>query len=129
MKILIKTLVDITETGARRGADQIKSKQQDNYNTAIQTAGFRANLEPSSCKKHTGSIKYERFGNSFKGRHSWWELILHCEYTGAITEEMLIQDFNLVPISIGLEETAKFEQPVFKTNNVDCNIVFILLED
>ena len=130
MKIIIKTLVDISETGARRGTDPIKSKQQDNYNTAIQTAGFRANLEPKSCKKFFETIDGMGFGSDFKGTQAWWELSLYCEYKDAISEDLLIKDFDLVPIISGLEETSFFAQDIFRTTDAkQRNILFIISED
>lgn len=124
MKIIIKTLVDITETGARRGEDPLRSKQQANYNTIIQTAGFRANLVPNKCVKHVSSLKDLNFGDFFKGNQSWWEISFHLDYAEAITDEMLINDFSLVPFISGLEETVKFEKDVFITLGSKKNIFF-----
>lgn len=129
MKIIIKTLVDITETGARRGEDPIRSKQQANYNTTIQTAGFRANLLPGKCEKKSGSATKEGFGKNFKGVQSWWELNLKVEYEDAITLDMLLEDFDLVPIVSGLEETVKFDKDVYRTNGVETNIIFDITLD
>lgn len=129
MKIVIKTLVDITETGARRGEDPVRSKQQDNYNTTIQTAGFRANLIPGKCQVLSEDIKDQGFGSRFKGKHNLWQLSLSLEYESAITLEMLQNDFDLVPFLSGLTETADFSKDVFRTKGAETNIVFELLND
>jgi hypothetical protein len=129
MKIIIRTLVDITETGSRRGEDPIKSKQQANYNTTIQTAGFRANLIPGKCLMCFDEVNKIGFGHVFKGKHNYWELSLQVDYEEAITHEMLIGDFDLVPIVCGLQETAKFDKDVYRSQGKETNIVFEILDN
>lgn len=73
MKVVVKTLVDITETNARRGEHPIKSRQQDNYNTIIQTAGFRTNIVPGKSEKQKANIKDLGFGSKFKGKQNYWQ--------------------------------------------------------
>jgi hypothetical protein len=41
---------------------------------------------------------------------------------------MLSNDFNLIPIITGLNETAKIEQALFKTTPGNSNIIFSIIE-
>ena len=43
MRFIIHTLVDITETGSRRGEDPKQYRQQQNFLTVMQTIGLRVN--------------------------------------------------------------------------------------
>ena len=43
MRFTIHTLVDITETHARRGDDPKQHRQQQNFLTVLQTIGLRVN--------------------------------------------------------------------------------------
>lgn len=125
MRFTIKTLVDITKTNARRGEDKLLVNQQANYNTLFQTIGLRVNAEPVSLTDSVYNISKENFGDSYKGKQRVWEFIFDNPYEGALTEEMLIQDFNLIPIIDGLNDTASFAAPVFYTDHPNnTNIIF-----
>ena len=54
------TLVDITETGARRGEDPLAYRQQQNFLTVLQTIGLRTNIEYSSGPKVITGIPKEK---------------------------------------------------------------------
>ena len=59
MKFRIETLVDITETKARRqGNDKFAYKQEANFQTVLQTVGMRVNIEyensPRSEERRVG---------------------------------------------------------------------------
>ena len=66
MKIVVNTLVDITQTNARRGDEKFLVKQQANYMTIVQTVGLRVNPIPISIKDKEGSIKNLKFGNELR---------------------------------------------------------------
>jgi len=51
MKFTLTTVVDITETRARRGEDKKQVNQQANYNTMFQTIGLRVNVDPISLER------------------------------------------------------------------------------
>ena len=123
MEFKITTLVDITNSGERRGPDRIAVGQQSNWDTLIQVIGLRANPTPKSVNKKEGSIT-KLFGTEFKGKHTYWEFIFEIEY-GSTSVESLIDDFNLVPIVLELTETAKIIPSAFQTkNNKLTNIIF-----
>lgn len=52
------------------------------------------------------------------------------EYQDALTMEMLLEDFDLIPFIANLEETAKFDKPIFRTKDIEnCNVVFDFIDD
>lgn len=130
MRFKLSTVVDITETHARRKEDQKLFRQQTNYNTVLQTIGLRVNLVPVSIKHDVKNIKEFGFGRSITGKQRCWEFIFEVEYEGALTLDMLNNDFNLVPVIVELDETAHIHNKIFRTRCPnDCNIVFEIIEE
>lgn len=123
LKFDIYTLVDITETRARRGDDPLKYKQQQNYLTVLQTIGLRAN--PTIYKSPQITNYYPRFGNAYKKIDRVWKLSFDIEYEDGHNVDLLKNDFNLVPFISNLTETTKFKNNAFITDNDDCNIIFV----
>ena len=129
MRIMITTVVDITETNARRGDDKRHVNQQANYHTLIQTIGLRVNINPISCEQQVSNIDKFGFGSSIKGKQRYWEFMFEVDYEDALSLDMLVSDFDLVPIITGLDETAKITNNVFRTGHPnDTNIVFEIVE-
>jgi len=125
MRIEIYTLVDITKTDARRNDDIKLFSQQSNYNTLLQTATLRTNLALIKNESKQGGVTNIGFGEKFKGKHNYWIAIFELERMGTVSESMLIEDFDLVPIISGLDASATFNEDVFVTSDsVDKNIVF-----
>jgi len=125
MKIVVNTLVDITQTNARRGDEKFLVKQQANYMTIVQTVGLRVNPIPISIEDKEGSIKNLKFGNEYTGKHRYWTFIFEHEYIDGLTHEMLLDDFDLIPIITGLNETIDINEPILRTKNKKTtNIVF-----
>jgi hypothetical protein len=131
MKFKITTLVDITETGTRRtDPDKRSYHQQSNYMTALNTIGLRANPDvdqsPQISSKSIGNLG---FGNKYKGKQTIWELYFEIPFQDAVTLEMLIEDFDLVPIVNNLDETIDIKEPVFRTKSQEyTNILFEQLD-
>ena len=73
----MQTLIDITETGARRSDEFIAFGQQSNYNTVIQTIGLRANPLPKNLEKITVDIQNYSFGESitYGTSFGYWTLM------------------------------------------------------
>jgi len=126
MRFIIHTVVDITETNARRGqADKIKLDQQANFNTMIQTIGLRCNAEPISITENIKDVAELGFGDSIKGKQRVWTFEFDNPYEGALTVDMLNDDFNLVPVITNLNETANIHNSIFSTKNPnERNIIF-----
>lgn len=130
MKFKLYTLVDITETRARRGEDPKLMRQQQNFLTVLQTIGLRVN--PTYIKApNVEKIVPSEVGldNSYKTKQKIWNFVFDIEYEDALSVEILINDFNLVPVITGLDETVKFKNDVFISQNTNKNITFLALDD
>ena len=126
MRFIINTVVDITETRARRGqADKLSLDQQANYNTLLQTIGLRCNAEPISLTATIKDVSKLAFGDAIKGKQRVWTFEFNNPYEGALTVDMLNDDFDLIPIINNLNETANINNSIFSTKNPnDRNIIF-----
>jgi len=126
MRFTIHTVVDITETNARRGqADKLSLDQQANYNTLIQTIGLRANVDPIDLIESIKDVSKLAFGDAIKGKQRVWTFEFDNPYEGALTVDMLKDDFDLVPVITNLNETANIHNSIFCTKNPnDSNIIF-----
>ena len=122
----ILTLVDITETKQNRKEvnKEFEYQQQQNFTMLIQAIGMRVNpLYQNSPKIVTEDVKAHSFGSSFKGKQTIWEWDFYIEFDGGFTDEtgketgLLENDLNLIPIINNLNETAKFDFPVFNTKD------------
>lgn len=130
MKFKLQTLADITSTGSRRqDDDKFAHKQEANFQTVLQTIGLRVNLEYETKPCFTEvSISKIGFGDKYKGKQKVWSFDFEIPYEGALTLDMLQQDFDLIPFIPGLTETAKFEQALFRTTPQERNIVFSIVD-
>jgi hypothetical protein len=129
MRILVQTLVDITETNARKSSDKVSFAQQTNYNTFLQSAGLRANIEPITCSNKALEVEDLGFGTQYEGKQRVWELLLNNPYEGAITKEMLEDDFDFIPIVTQLNETVLINNNVIRTkSNKEKNTTFTFLK-
>lgn len=124
MKFRLHTLVDITESGQRKGPNKLAVGQQMNYDTLIQVIGLRANPTPIQLVEHNNSVTQLSFGSSFKGVHNYWSFDFEMP-DWEITVDDLVQDFHLVPFVANLTETAKIKVAVFNTTDAkDRNVFF-----
>jgi hypothetical protein len=127
MKFELYTLVDITRTNARRGEDVKLYKQQQNYLTAINTIGLRAN--PTINKYPQLVTVYPNFGTAYTGKQKVWKLVFDIEFEDATNVEFMKNDFNLVPVITDLDETAIIKDNVFLSQDKQhFNIVFLQIE-
>lgn len=125
MNFDIYTLVDITNTGAKRNQDPRAYKQYQNYLTILQTIGLRVNPTINSTPVLTAT--YPRFGSAFKGTLKVWKLNVEIEYEDALNIDMLTNDFDFVPFIVGLDESVEFKTCVFRTTDTEQkNIVFTI---
>lgn len=126
MRFTLYTLVDITETGARRGEDPKMFRQQQNFLTVLQTIGLRVNptyISAPECIRDLPN-KYN-FGKDYKNKQNIWEYTFDIEYEDALDIETLHKDFDMIPIITGLDESVKFKNDVFSSqNSANRNIIF-----
>jgi hypothetical protein len=127
MKFELYTLIDITRTDARRGDDPVLYKKQQNYLTVLNSIGLRAN--PTINKTPQIVTHYPNFGSAYKGKQKVWKLTFDIDYEEATNIELMKIDFDLIPFISGLDETAKFEDSVFRTTDDKFkNVVFLQIE-
>ena len=130
MRFIIHTLVDITETGSRRGEDPKQYRQQQNFLTVMQTIGLRVNPTylgaPTVIKEVPSKLG---LGTSFKTEQSVWKYTFDMEYDGALDVETLVNDFDLIPIITQLDETANFENAHFLTKNTALTNITFQIDD
>ena len=118
MEFVIKTLVDITQTNAKRNDDKKEYRQQQNFLTVLQTISLRANPDITQKPiKQELDVSKLLFGSNFKGLHTVWSLNFNIPYEGAVTIESLKDDFELVPFINNLDSTATFKHNVFRSKN------------
>ena len=128
MRFTIHTLVDITETGCRRGEDPTQYRQQQNFLTVMQTIGLRVNptyvMPPETIKEIPSKLG---LGTSYKTKQTVWKYTFDVDYEGALDVQTLVNDFDLIPVIGGLNETVVLDMPQFITKNPSkTNINFIL---
>lgn len=130
MNVKILTLVDITETNARRDDDAKKRNQQSNYMVFLQTAGLRVNPFPISVTSKVENIEKLGFGSNHTGKQRYWIFEFSHEYAGGLTHDMLLEDFDLIPIITGLDETSQINNNVVRTHHKqEKNTVFKLSDN
>ena len=95
MKLKLYTLVDITQTGQRKGPDKIAVGQQTNWDTLVQVLGLRANPEPTGLTEREESIKDLSFGSEYKGKQKYWIFEFNMP-DGSTTIDLLKDYFDLV---------------------------------
>ena len=130
MRFKLHTLVDITETNTRRGEDPIGYRQQQNYLTVMQTIGLRVNptyvMPPETIKEIPSKLG---LGKVYKTKQTVWKYTFDVEYEAALDIETLENDFDLIPIIGGLQESVVLEIPHFITKNPDKNNINFIISD
>ena len=86
MKFKIDTLIDITETNARRqDNDKFAYKQQANFQTLLQTIGLRCNINyDKSPTFNELNITKLLFGDKYIGKQKMWTFCFDIEYEGGL---------------------------------------------
>ena len=129
MRFRIYTVVDITETNARRSDNKKEYSQQTNLNTVMQTVGLRVNFEPVYTETTVADITELGFGETIKGKQRYWEFCFDVEYEGALSVDMMLNDFDLIPVITELDETVHNHNKIFRTTCPnDRNIIFEIVD-
>jgi len=129
MEFRIDTLIDITETNARRqDNDKFAYKQQANFQTMLQTLGLRVNIfyDNSPTFDEISTSKFS-FSDKYIGKQNIWSFRFYIEYEGGLTLDTLTKDFDLIPIITGLNETIDTDKALFRTTGKDKNIIFTVI--
>ena len=129
----IKTLVDITQTGQTKfkSQDRLLINQQANWNTFLQVLSMRINpIFDGSPVKVTRALEPEEFGSDYKEKeYNVWEFKFQSERDEALTPEMLREDFDLIPVIKGLEESIINNSDAFRTTGMAQNILFMYADN
>lgn len=131
MRIVIKTLVDVTKTGVRRKeqGDAVKLAQQSNFQTLQQIINIRSLIE-ENADPSVETIKVDgQFGSKFKGEHKVWTYEFTIDRPEVFNDGtdpigLLKEDFEKIPVIGALTET--IEKPLsFVVNDKNkTNITF-----
>ena len=126
MRFKIYTLIDITKTDAHRSDIPKRMNQQANFNTLYNVIGLRTNPTDFIIDVKKDSVNDFKFGSSYKGKHNIWECEFFVEADQSIDVKTMIEDFHLVPIIKGLDETIKIDKGLFfsSKDEAKCNIIF-----
>jgi hypothetical protein len=119
------TLIDITATGIIKGESRTRD-QQRNWETVLQVLGLKTQpiiINYPGIWTNENLNDFE-FGDFYEGYQTIWAWQFRGERDEFYSLEILEQDFDQVPIILGLEETARFMLPVFFTHGHLKNIYF-----
>jgi len=120
-KFTLYTLFDITNSKVINPKDnKLGFYQAQNLNSFVQTISLRTQPDILSVKSlGNKDLKKFNFGSEYKKRKVW-KIEFTCENPSAWVREnnpvaLLEQDFNMVPVHLGLKENTKFPQPIVDT--------------
>ena len=130
MRFKVLSLLDITKTGAHKNKVQDNDKsvaQFANYMTFENCLQLRTNINivtPPKLEKM--DISNLLFGDNYRGEQMVWEFTFEPETPEAISVKTLNEDFSLIPMLTGLDETIKITNGVYITDDEDhTNLLFI----
>ena len=116
----VYSLIDITETKQYRDADKKLNHQQANFMTMIQTLclgdNFLYDKAPTLQKLSQEKLKKIGFGSDSSGSHNVWCLQVRVdEGRTEPNPQSLEENFDLIPVIPGLDETIVINNNVFRT--------------
>lgn len=132
MSYTIHTLIDITPTGKHRNRnDEGKAvDQQTNWLTFQNCAMLRTNMEFGEVTMKEQIVDKYLFGKDFEGKQKVWSVTVTPDRSDVVTLDMLQDDFDLVPMITGLDESIKKHNELFLTKDEHkTNILFINTSD
>ena len=130
MRFKALSLIDITKTGVSRNKDAEDQKavaQFTNYMTVENCLQLRSNIKILTAPKgKIMDISNLKFGDNYRGEQMVWEFTFEPETPEAISVKTLNEDFSLIPMLTGLDETIKITNGVYITDDEDhTNLLFI----
>ena len=128
--ITCATLIDITNTGVIKGQSDARD-QQRNWETVVQLLSLKTQpliIRGPKCFDNE-ELAYLNFGEFYQGQHKVWAFQFRGERDDFYSFQQLEEDFDLVPIILGLDESARFMLPIFHTSGTLKNIYFVCDED
>lgn len=135
---ILTTLIDTTRTDILRGNSKERD-QQRNWETIVQVLSLKTQpviiegpikIEQIDFKKHTGlQICFGEFYYDLPPPQSVWGIKFTSEHSDIYTVDQLYNDFDQVPIILGLNETARFMLPIFHSYGTLKNIHFFQADE
>ena len=129
MRYKILSLLDITKTMTRRtrSAEEKSANQYANYMTFENSLQLRSNVSiVSGPKAEIQDITNFKFGENYVGEHMVWTTVIELDFPDAVKQEFFEEDFDLIPMIIGLDETIKIKTGAYRTMDPEhTNILFI----
>ena len=125
------TLIDITQTNVLTFNPQKERNQQRNWETIQQILSFRAQLMKLTYLGSTAAdVKDYSFGANYTGEHTIWSFEFAVERPDIYSLDQdrygtLKDDLGMIPVILGLDETAKPSKPLFFASGLEKNIYFI----
>lgn len=132
MSYTIHTLIDITPTGKHRGRNDEGKEvdQQTNWLTFQNCAMLRTNMEFGEVTMKEQIVDKYLFGKDFEGKQKVWSVTVTPDRSDVLTLDMLQEDFDLVPMIAGLDESIKKHSELFLTRDENkTNVLFINSSD
>lgn len=92
----------------------------------LQTLGMRHNIYyTKSPTVETVDVEDYGFSDKYKGKHKVWTFEFEVDSaTSVFDTEATRQDFDLIPMISGLQETIQINNNVFRTTGGETNIIF-----
>lgn len=132
------TLIDITKTDIVRG-DSKQRDQQRNWETVLQVLSLKTQpnvlegplkIEYIDLASYNGfKLYFGDFYHDMPAPHTLWAVKFNSEHSEIYDIESLYQDFDQVPIILGLDETARFMLPIFHSYGTLKNIHLFRAEE
>jgi len=130
MEYRLYTTVDITHTGQFRNepGKDFERKQEQNFQTVLQTIGIRANISFSKNPILT-EVNGSFVGFNTNSVINVWQFDFNTEQDYVFEQDnnpigFLIEAFDAIPYISGLTESMEQNYAVFVTEGVSKNIVF-----
>ena len=114
-------------TRRTRSAEEKSANQYANYMTFENSLQLRSNVSiVSGPKAEIQDITNFKFGENYVGEHMVWTTVIELDFPDAVKQEFFEEDFDLIPMIIGLDETIKIKTGAYRTMDPEhTNILFI----
>ena len=110
-----------------RSAEDKPANQHANYMTFENSLQLRSNViivsGPTAEKQDITNLK---FGENYEGENMVRTTVIEPDFPDAVRKEFFEEDFDLIPMIIGLDETIKIKTGAYRTMDPEhTNILFI----
>lgn len=135
---ILTTLIDITKTDTVRGNSKQRD-QQRNWETVLQVLSLKTQpiiiegpvkIENIDLATYNGfKLYFGDFYHDMPAPSTLWAVKFSSEHKEVYDLEQLYQDFDQVPVILGLDETARFMLPIFHSYGALKNIHLFRAEE